>query len=42
MHDALTDAWGGASELCGTAVPEDASDGGFVETTVRDGKRLLH
>ena len=42
MLDFFTVASERASELCGTAVPEDAINEGFVETTVRDGKRLLH
>ena len=31
-----------ASELCGTATTDDPVNEGFVETTVRDGKRVLH
>ena len=42
MLDFFTVAAERASELCGTAVPGDAINEGFVETTVRDGKRVLH
>ena len=31
-----------AAELCGNAAGEAATNDGFVETTVRDGKRVLH
>ena len=31
-----------AAELCGSASAEGATNDGFLETTVRDGKRVLH
>jgi hypothetical protein len=44
MLDFFTVASERASELCGTACGEDnaTNEGGFVDSTVCDGKRVLH